>query len=428
LKEAPVAFDGFERQKTGPRGTSDGLHLAVAVCCVALIGCGKAGATAGAGASAGAATGELLMIDTAHVAHVRDSLRRGEPDFQPALTTLQASATRGLGVAPMSVMDKNVTPPSGDKHDYMSQAPYWWPDPSKPDGRPYIRRDGRRNPEIDGITDHDNLTRLARTVTSLALAFHFTGREDYAQHAAQLIRVWFLDASTRMNPNLNFGQGIPGIAEGRAAGIVETRFLPDIIDGVTLLQGSPSWTPSDDQGFKDWMRAYLKWLEESRLGRDEATRGNNQETWYEVQVVALAIYTGQPNDALAALARARVAIGEEFEPDGRQPRELGRTRAWDYSIFDLTAFMHLAALADHVGVDLWNYRTADGRTLRQGVDYLVPFATGETPFPFEQITEFRPSALHPILRWAALGWNEPRYRDIARKIGGATATLDLTLP
>jgi beta-glucosidase len=371
---------------------------------------------------------QLLMIDSAHVARVRDSLRRGEPQFQTALTVLEAAANRALNVAPISVMDKGVTPPSGDKHDYMSQAPYWWPDPSKPGGRPYIRRDGQRNPEISRITDRDNLGRLESAVSSLGLAFYFTGRAEYAQHAAQLVRVWFLDPATRMNPHLQFGQGIPGIAEGRSAGIIETRFLPRIIDGVTLLQGSPAWTGSDDNALKDWMRAYLKWLLESPLGRDEARRGNNQETWADVQVVGLAFYTGQTDVARKILEDSREDIAQEFEPDGRQPREIARTRAWDYSIFDLTAFLHLAALGDRVGVDLWNYSTADGRSLRQGLDYLVPFATGEKRFPHRQITEFNASALHPVLRRGAAGWKEARYRELARQIGGETPRLELTLP
>jgi hypothetical protein len=371
---------------------------------------------------------QLLMVDGTHVARVRDRLRRREPQFQRALTALEADANRALSVAPMSVTDKRVTPPSGDKHDYMSQAPYWWPDRSQPGGRPYIRRDGERNPEIDRLRDRTNLGRLRTAVSSLALAFHFTGREEYAQHAVRLVRVWFLDPATRMNPHLNYGQRVPGIADGRAAGIVETRLLPDIIDGVTLLRGSPAWTAADDEALKDWMRAYLKWLLESRLGRDAARRGNNLETWYDVQVVALALYTGQAEVARKTLAGSRAKIGRQFEPDGRQPRELARTRAWDYSIFNLTAFLHLAAVGDRLGVDLWKHRTADGRSLRKGLEYLLPFATGKRRFPHEQITEFRGSALHPVLRRAAIGWKEPRYRQLAEQIGGGTPRLKLTLP
>lgn len=383
-------------------------------CYFFLAACGGSAGTA----QGGTAVPQLLMVDGPHVASVRESLLRGEPQFRAALTALEADANNGLTVAPMSVMDKGVTPPSGDKHDYMSQAPYWWPDPSKRDGKPYIRRDGQRNPEIDKITDRANFERLARTAFSLSLAFYFTGREDYAQHATQLVHAWFLDSSTRMNPNLNFGQGIPGIANGRSAGIIETRFLLQIIDSVTLLQGSSAWTSAEGEGLKDWMSAYLKWLQESSLGRDEATRGNNQETWEELQVVSLALYTGQADVARATLHRSQAAISKEFEPDGTQPRELARSRSWDYSIFNLTAYLHVAELGGRLGVDLWNYRTADGRSLRHGVDYLIPFATREKRWPHKQITPFRPSELHPVLRLAAVVWKDPTYRALAQQIGG----------
>jgi hypothetical protein len=325
-------------------------------------------------------------------------------------------------------MDKDATPPSGDKHDYMSQAPYWWPDPSQPDGLPYVERDGERNPEIERITDRENLERVARAVSSLGLAYYLTGQEEYAAQAARLVRTWFLEAATRMNPHLEFAQGIPGITEGRSAGIIESRFLPTIVDGVMLLDGSPSWTAPEDAAFKGWMRSYLEWLLTSEKGRAQANRGNNQETWYRLQVVALALYTGETDAARATILDARAGIGAQFERDGRQPRELRRTRAWDYSVFNLDAYLQLARLGERLDVDLWSYTSETGRSLRQGVEYLVPFATGEEPFPYEQITEFDPSELHPVLRRAASGWNEPRYRELARQIGGETATLELTLP
>ena len=99
-----------------------------------------------------------------------------------------------------------------------------------------------------GISDHDQLGRLTGTVLTLGLAFHLTGREEYAAHAAALTRTWFLDPATRMNPHLKFGQGIPGITEGRGIGIIETRGLPDLLDGVTLLAGSPAWSDGRSEG------------------------------------------------------------------------------------------------------------------------------------------------------------------------------------
>jgi hypothetical protein len=52
-----------------------------------------------------------------------------------------------------TVMEKKQIPPSGDMHDYMTIAIYFWPDPKKPNGLPYIRRDGEINPETKDYKD-----------------------------------------------------------------------------------------------------------------------------------------------------------------------------------------------------------------------------------------------------------------------------------
>jgi hypothetical protein len=337
-----------------------------------------------------------------------------------AVPELLADADRALALAPTSVMDKTIVPPSGDRHDYMSQAPYWWPDPQKPDGKPYIRRDGERNPEINKLPDHDNLGRLTGTVATLGLAYRLRPRPEYAQQAARLTRVWFLDAATRMNPHLKFGQGIPGINDGRGIGIIETRGLPDLLDGIIAISGAPAWTAADEAGLQAWMRDYATWLTTSTHGQEEAKNGNNHETWYDVQVAALALYTGQRDLARRTLEGSRARIDRHFQPDGRQPRELERTRSFDYSEFNLTAFFNLAVLGERVGVDLWNYRSADGRSLRRGLDFLAPYAAGEKKWEFDQITPFRGSTISNLLRRGAVAWREPGYRALADKLGGAS--------
>ncbi|MGH9313184.1 MAG: alginate lyase family protein [Vicinamibacterales bacterium] len=218
------------------------------------------------------------------------------------------------------------------------------------------------------------------------------------------------------------------INDGRGIGIIETRGLPDLVDGVLLVAGSSAWTPADESALNEWMGAYLTWLVESPHGRDEANNGNNHETWYDVQVASLAFYTGQPALARRTLEGARGRVARQIEPDGRQPRELERTRSWDYSIFNLTAFFHLATLGDRIGVDLWNYRTSDGRSLRQALDYLVPYAAGERRWTSPQITAFQPGAMHGLLRRAAVAWKTPAYRALATRAGGGSARLDLTTP
>jgi hypothetical protein len=370
---------------------------------------------------------DTLLLDAGYLADVRARVGRGDKSLDAAMAELEADAKKALETTPASVMDKGVTPPSGDKHDYMSQAPYWWPDPAKPDRRPYIRRDGEHNPEIDRISDHDNLGRLSSAVATLGLAYHLTGREEYAAQAVRLLRVWFLDPATRMSPHLKFGQGIPGITEGRGIGIIETRGLPDLLDGVLLLKGARALTDADTAGLQAWMRAYETWLVESTHGQEESRNGNNHETWYDVQVASLALYTGQRDLARRTLERSRERIGRQIEPDGRQPRELERTRAWDYSAFNLTAFFQLAALGERVGVDLWGHSTPDGRSLRKALDFMTSHVTGERQWPYKDITGFKPGAIHWPLRRAAAAWNEPKYRALASKIGGGRPRMELTV-
>ena len=291
------------------------------------------------------------------LADVQNRIRAGDEHLKTALAALEEDARKGLKFGPVSVMDKTITPPSGDKHDYMSQAPYWWPDPSKPNGRPYIRKDGERNPEIN------KLTRSRQPRTAREHGRHARpgvppdDREEYADHAARLLRVWFLDPATRMNPHLQYGQGIPGINDGRGIGIIETRGLPEMLDGALMMSGSPAWTDADNVALQEWMRAYVTWLVESPYGKDEAKNGNNHETWYDVQVAALALYAGESELARRTLIGARSRIARQIRPDGRQPRELERTRSWDYSIFNLRAFFDLATLSERANLDLWNYRT-----------------------------------------------------------------------
>lgn len=370
----------------------------------------------------------ILLLDAARIADLKVRLHAGAPASKPALDALLRDADKALTMTPLSVMDKGVTPPSGDKHDYMSQAPYFWPDPTKPDGRPYIRKDGQRNPEISKIVDHENIFKLTNAVATLSVAYAITSRDDYATQAARLVRTWFLDPATRMNPHLNFGQGIPGINTGRGIGIIETRSLPELLDGVTLLHGSKAWTAADQAGLEAWMKQYVQWLVESPYGKDEGKNGNNHETWYEVQVTALALWTGQADLAKRTLEHGRESLAKEIQPDGKMPRELERTNPWQYSAFNLEAFFSLAALGSRAGVDVVNYRTSDGRSLRQAVDFLAPFASGEQKWPYEQLSEFHPSALHAVLRRAAVAWHEPKYRELATKVGGGNERLDLLVP
>ena len=331
----------------------------------------------------------------------------------PALAKLERDAQKALTAGPFSVTTKTVTPPSGDKRDYMSQAPYFWPDPKSPNGLPYIRRDGERNPEIDKINNHRVKDQMEAAVETLALAYHFKRDETYAEKAAQLLRTFFLDPETRMNPNLQFAQGIPGINTGRGIGLIETRGLTKVVSAIGLLRGSKAWSSDDRKGMQEWFEKFLQWMLESKHGRDEAAARNNHGTFYDVQVVSFALFLGKKSLAksvLEAAKRKRIAV--QIEPDGRQPLELERTRAWSYSVGNLDGLMQLAQLGESLGVDLWNYETADGRSIRKALDFLVPFALGEKKWTYQQLGAWPPQMLFPLIRRAAEHYNDERFAKV----------------
>ena len=157
-------------------------------------------------------------------------------------------ADKALAAGPFSVMQKERVPPSGDKHDFLTLAPYWWPDRTKPGGLPYLRRDGETNPESKRGTDDAAFGSMHAAVMRLIDGYRETQDERYAARAALLLRTWFLDPATRMNPNLDYGQGIPGRNTGRGAGIISTRHLVGIVDAARLLEYVPELVRARSRG------------------------------------------------------------------------------------------------------------------------------------------------------------------------------------
>jgi hypothetical protein len=346
------------------------------------------------------------------LAETKARIGRDDPGLRPAYSQLLTDAADALQLAPVSVLDKKRVPPSGDKHDYMSFGPYWWPDPSKPKGLPYIRRDGERNPEAYNETDTRRLDQLVTSVEALGLAYHFTEDEKYANHAARLLRVWFLEPDTRMNPNLTYAQAIPGRTEGRGIGIIETRRLTAVIDALGLLERSNAWTAADCEGIRSWMDAYLEWLLTSPNGLDEKAWYNNHGTWYDAQAAAMALFLGKQDLAREILSgTARMRLNAQITKDGQQPEELARTRSLSYSAMNLEGFSQLAEMGRHVGLDLWHYEGMKGGSIRKALSYLAPYANPARKWEGEQITEVEPDALLLHLLRARRVYGDPKYEE-----------------
>ncbi|MGW2784352.1 alginate lyase family protein [Streptomyces populi] len=350
---------------------------------------------------------ETVVLDGGRLWRTRARLEKGDRRLAGVLRKLTARADNWLDQGPWTVVDKPKPAPGGDVHDYLSQAPYWWPSrpatADNPWGCPYVQRDGQRNPEVDTGTDRQDVEKVFDSTYDLALAWYYTGEKRYAVKAAQVLRTWFLDPATRMNPNLDHGQFIPCKYDGRAIGVIDfSQSYTSVLDAIALLDtGAPGWSRRDRAAMLAWNTGYRDWLTDSAFGKEEGAARNNHGTFYDMQLAALAYATGDKGLARrTVLAAGALRVDPQIAADGGQPQELARTRSWHYSTFDLVAYARLAAIGRKVGADLWAYRGPDGQSLFKAVGYLLPAATGAEPWNHPEL-EFHRFAASDVVRAAA---------------------------
>jgi hypothetical protein len=320
------------------------------------------------------------------------------PVLKDTLNQLIALANSFLNMKPASVMDKEKLPPSGDKHDFLSLAPFWWPDQTKKDLMPYVYRDGELNPEVSSSPDRNNLRDLIHKTKILSVAYHFTNNITYAAKAIELLQVWFINEDTRMNPNLQYSEVISGKNNGSASGIIATSFFSEILESIQLIRNSSAWSVQDQMEIESWFEKYLEWLLNSDFGKREQKRLNNHGTWFDFQVSSLALFLNKTEIALDILERnIEETIETKINQDGSQPYEIERSKSLDYHIYNLEAFFNLAKVGDNLGIDLWHHESSEGSGLKWAIDYLLPYALEKQQWPYQQEGPIRSYRLADLL-------------------------------
>ena len=337
------------------------------------------------------------------------SARDTDPAVKAAYAALLAKADAALARKPASVMDKTTIPLSGDRHDYLSIAPYWWPDPANPSG-PYVRRDGEVNPRRDTKSyDRSAIGRMSRDAATLSLAYFYSGNRAYAEKAAQIVRTWFLDPATAMNPNAKFAQAVPGRENGRAEGVLDTNAFMSVIDAVGLIGPAGVMTPAETSALESWFGRYVDWMRTSPTGKEEQAAKNNHGIWFDAQITQYALFARRPDIARkTAQDFPKRRIAAQFAPDGSLPAELSRTRSFHYSLYALEPAFDVAEMAGCVGIDLWNYADGKGRGLRKATDFLAGYRGRTADWPHKEMT-WPATELDDLLTRADWAWGPGRY-------------------
>jgi len=315
---------------------------------------------------------ELMFYDELAISELTAAIS------DPTRTVIQDQAELALRRGPLSVVGKTTVAPSGDLHDYYHPAPYWWPDPSPETGLPFSRKDeepapksDRHGPESEKY-DHTRIQLLFDDTLNLALAWRVFGDIGYAEHGAMLVRTWFLDKHTRMNPHMSYAQ-VPARHDnnkGTGRGLIEFRNVYYFLDAVRLIQESGALSSAEGMALKDWFTSYAAWLDTDPMVNSEFHTSNNHGVSFDLQRAAIAAYLGDSSTLNRIRLLSRERLHGQIAADGSLPQEQDRIHHKNHVFSPLLAWANLARIMSNVGDDLWGYCTADGRGIGLALDWV----------------------------------------------------------
>jgi hypothetical protein len=332
----------------------------------------------------GAASAAAGIPGWGHPAYTRD-----DESFQLVAQTdrqrILKAAQAALPFEPLTITAFPSAKSPGGLHDYFSQADYFWPDPKNPSG-PYINRDGQSNP--DNFNEHRKaMIGLSMRMPALAAAWLLTKDARYGRRACEHLRAWFVTPATRMNPNLEFSQGVVGVATGRSYGIIDTLHLVEVARAAGFVAAA-FMEAQEIAALQNWFRSYLAWMKTSDKGVKERDALNNHATCWALQASEFARLIGDGKTREEVHRQyTDVLLPGQLGADGSFPKELVRTKPYSYSIFNFDVLAALCQSLDGVGSDLFSFKLADGRGICKAAEFLYPYLKDKSAWPYQKDVE-----------------------------------------
>jgi len=328
---------------------------------------------------------------------------------------IMTEAAWAMQQQPVTVTATSSPRSAGGKHDFFSEADYFWPDPKNPDG-PYINRDGMTNP--DNFVEHRKaMIRFSKIIGALASAYKITGDVKYVKQAVIHLKAWFIDPETLMNPSLWFAQAVKGQFTGRNYGIIDTIHLMEVARGIIVME--KAMDAETTAAVKKWFTDYTNWLMTSKPGMQERDVKNNHATCWAMQVASFAKLC--KNEIVLDSIRMRyktILLPRQMGTDGSFPLEMARTKPYGYSIFNLDAMTMLCQILTSPQDNLWNFETPDGKSIKKGISYLYPFVANKSKWtlkPDVMYWENWPIA-QPFLLFGANAYHEKAWLTTWQKL------------
>jgi hypothetical protein len=326
-------------------------------------------------------------------------------------------ASWALTQQPITVTADSSVRSAGDKHDFFSEADYFWPDSTNLEG-PYVNRDGLSNPN-NFVAHRLAMIRLSKIVGALASAYKITQDEKYVRYALIHLNAWFINPETLMNPNLQYAQAVKGRTTGRSYGIIDTIHLMEVAQGIIVMSSAACFEEGDKVKIKKWFSDYVHWLTTHPNGVQEMNAKNNHSTCWVMQVASFAKLTGQ--NEILDLCRDRyktILLPSQMGTDGSFPLEIKRTKPYGYSIFNLDAMTMICQIVSTPKDDLWKFETPDKKSIEKGIRFLYPYLNDKNRWPYTKDVMYWENwpVAQPSLVFGALVFKEKKWLTIWSKL------------
>ncbi|MBD3376581.1 alginate lyase [candidate division KSB1 bacterium] len=324
-----------------------------------------------------------------------------------------SKADEFLQQEPVTVTAYSCERSEGGLHDFYSEGDYWWPDPDNPDG-PYIRRDGRTNP--DNFTAHRKVMRsMSMQVATLTAAYKMTGEEKYAEHAIKHLHAWFIDEDTRMSPHMKYAQAIKGRVPGRGVGLIDGIHLVEPARAISYLAGQDILDPDEFEIIRTWFSYFLSFMTTHEYGIDERDRKNNHGTCWVMQAAEFARLT--ENQKITEFCRNRyktVLLPNQMAENGSFPMELERTKPYGYSLFNIDAMAMVCHILSTPQHNLWEVQLSGGQGMEEGMSFIFPYIKDKSRWILKPDVMYWDQwpVRHPSLLFAGMAYDEQKWIDL----------------
>lgn len=337
-----------------------------------------------------------------------------------------SAAEKYLREEPVTITSFSSPRSAGGKHDFFSEGDYWWPDPANPDG-PYFQKDGMTNPD-NFVAHRKAMVRFSIQASALTAAYKITHQKKFAGKAIEHFNAWFVNPETKMNPHLLYAQAIKGKFTGRGIGIIDAIHLIEVARSIKILGEANLIKQSDLIIIKKWFKDFLDWMTTHKYGLDEMNAKNNHGTCWVMQVAAFSQLVGDQDKMEFCRKRFKeVLLPDQMAQDGSFPLELSRTKPYNYSLFNLDAMATICQILSTEKENLWNYSLPDGINIRKALEFMYPFITAKSSWPYKQdvmFFEYYP-VRQPALLFGGLAYNEKKLIELWKTLNADPANEEV---